>query len=156
MTIALQQTGQPKVDVFPLVGRVTIDGQPPEIERREAVIVMLFDATKHDLKLSQRPRSSECDDATGKFAFSIYELNDGVKPGIYVIVIAKLALSRLRRYLGPDQLHNLYNDPDKNAQIAEFCIEHKAPGKTDYEFRLTVAGVEPVENPGPHAVTAIP
>jgi hypothetical protein len=132
-----------------------IDGAPPEHDPRNPIVVMLVEREEQPNGRARRRRFAECN-ADEKFGFSTYEPNDGVKPGNYVIVIAKLARGPLRRYVGPDQLRNLYNDPDKNAQIAEFCIEHKAPGKTDYEFRLTVAGVEPVENPGPHAVTAIP
>jgi hypothetical protein len=154
MMAALQQTGQSKVDVVPLAGTVTIDGQPPKIEGREAVIVMLFDTTKPDLKLNQRPYV-ECDDA-GKFAFSTYEKGDGLKPGTYVVAIAELSETKPRRWLGPDRLENLYNDPDTNAANPDFKIEHGPPGKKDHEFRLTRAGAVPVENPGPHAVTAIP
>jgi hypothetical protein len=152
---ALKQAGHERERVFPLAGRIMIDGAPPEHDPRNPIGVMLVEREEQPNGRARRRRFAECN-ADEKFAFSTYEPNDGVKPGNYVIVIAKLARGPLRRYVGPDQLRNLYNDPDKNAQIAEFCIEHKAPGKTDYEFRLTVAGVEPVEIPGPHAVTAIP
>jgi hypothetical protein len=60
-----------------------------------------------------------------------------------------------RAYAGPDQFHNRYNDPDKNAQEATFQIEHKSPGRGDYEFHLLIAGAEPIEIPGPHALTSL-
>ena len=48
-------------------------------------------------------------------------------------------------FVGPDQLMNLYSDPDTNGQIPEFKIDHKPPGKKDYAFNLAVAGKEPAE-----------
>ena len=154
MMIALQQTGRSKEAVFPFAGTVTIDGQPPKLEGRQSLIVMLFDTTKPDLKLSQRP-FVECDDA-GKFAFSTYEKGDGIKPGTYVVAVAELMETKPRLWLGPDRLNSLYNDPDRNAENRDFKIDHGPSGKKNHEFRLTRAGAEPVENPGPHAVTAIP
>jgi hypothetical protein len=55
----------------------------------------------------------------------------------------------------PDDLKNLYNDPEKNAQIPEFNLDVEAPGKADYVFRLTIEGKQPVTTPGAHAFTAI-
>ena len=60
-----------------------------------------------------------------------------------------------RGLLGPDQLKNLYNDPDKNKSIPEFHIDHKAPGRKDYVFDLKLAGKEPVEPPGQFALTSL-
>ncbi len=57
-------------------------------------------------------------------------------------------------FIPPDKLHNLYSDPDANAKLREFVIDHKAPGKTDYHFNLEVAGKGPVE-PGPHALNGL-
>ena len=59
-------------------------------------------------------------------------------------------------FIGPDDFHNLYNDPDANAKnFPQFVIDHLAPGKKDYEFNLEVAGKPPVESPGPHAMTKV-
>jgi hypothetical protein len=52
-------------------------------------------------------------------------------------------------------LKNLYNDPEKNANVPEFNIEHKPPGKRDYAFELNVVGEEPVLNPSPKSLVAI-
>ncbi len=57
-------------------------------------------------------------------------------------------------YRGPDGLKNLYNDPDKNKDIAEFVVEVTQPGRTDYDFSLSAAGKE-ARKPGPHAVKAL-
>ena len=58
-------------------------------------------------------------------------------------------------FKGPDELKNLYNDPDKNAEIPEFKIDLKPPGIKDAHFNLTVEGKEPVTTPGPHAITSL-
>jgi hypothetical protein len=154
---ALDQAGLKKESVFTLAGRLMIDGQPPAFDPRCAVVVVLVDAErKDDRKEVQRQphRFVECG-PEGKFSFSTYARDDGVQPGHYIVVFAKL--SRLDgSYYSPDQLHNLFNDPDKNALKPEFVIEHRSPGKSDYEFHLEVTGVDPIETAGPHAVTSLP
>ncbi len=91
----------------------------------------------------------------GRFAFNTYFDDDGVPPGRYVVTIAQLTYRKKRGYTGPDLLKNLYNDPEKNATVEQFKIEHKPPGRRDYSFDLRVAGEEPVATPGPKALTAI-
>lgn len=76
---------------------------------------------------------------------------DGVKTGTYVVTFAQPKLVGERRR-GPDALENLYNDPDKNAQVPEFKIDHQAPEKKDYVFDLKVAGM-PRGTTGPHSFT---
>jgi hypothetical protein len=145
---ALEQAGEKKEVVFPLSGRVLVDGEPPVYDPRSPVIVILIDREK-----SAEPAAShrfvECD-PEGRFFFSTYARDDGVKPGRYVVAIARLRRTAPRAYAGPDQFHNRYNDPDKNAQEATFQIEHKSPGRGDYEFHLLIA-----EIPGPHALTSL-
>jgi hypothetical protein len=148
---ALAGTGISKEPVFPLAGKITIDGQPPA-GRKEPVIVMLTDPDKLDVPPINRPLT-ECD-SQGHFEFATYTAGDGVRGGIYVITIAQFKNAKKRGYLGPDRLKNLYNDPEKNAKQAEFKIEHKSPGKKDYAFNLEIAGKE-AASPGPHAVTQI-
>ena len=151
---ALQQAGAQKEHVFPLSGRVTVDGAPAECDPRRPVIVVLIDRDT-TAEAARGRRFVECE-TEGRFSFRTYARNDGVKPGRYVVAIAKLERTGVDGYAGSDQFHNRYNDPDKNAQDATFEIEHNSPGKTDYEFHLTIAGAEPVETPGPHAITHIP
>ena len=77
--------------------------------------------------------------------FGTYTADDGVKAGIYVLTFAQLQPNG-NHSVGPDDLRNLYNNPDKNAEIAEFKIDHKAPGKKDYAFNFKLdnsAAVEP-------------
>jgi hypothetical protein len=147
MNAQLRATGLKKDNVYPLSGTVTIDGSPPP--PNATILVMLNDVSKPKLPLKQRAATS-CD-KEGKFVFTAYENGDGVKPGTYVITFAQVKV--VAGYpRGPDQLENRYNDPDKNAQLAEFKIEHQAPGKKDYAFDLKVAGVAPGESPGSFAL----
>jgi hypothetical protein len=59
------------------------------------------------------------------------------------------------RYRQPDELHNLYNDPDKNAKIDEFVLDLQPPGHSHHNFNLVVADKKPVEKPGPNAVVGV-
>jgi hypothetical protein len=148
----LKQTGQTRANLYALAGKVTIDGQPPHFVRPQRLVVMLNDPTKPDLPAILRP-CRECNDE-GEFAFGTYTKGDGFPAGTFVVTFAVLKVT-MRGLLGPDQLMNLYNDPDKNAQIPDFHIEHRAPGKTDYRFDLKIAGQQAVETPGPKALTEL-
>jgi len=136
-------------------GQVTIDGQPPgDFSQGSALFVSLH--RKQDDHLAP-PIHALCD-STGRFAFSTYSKEDGVAVGSYVVTIAKLRRAgRLGRGLfgPPDGLKNLYNDPEKNAQKSEFSVELEMPGKTDVRFDLAVEGQEPIESPGPRAITRV-
>jgi len=59
------------------------------------------------------------------------------------------------RFEPPDELQNLYNDPENNAKVPEFNVEIKSPGRSDWQFDLAVAGKEPVTNPGSKAITKL-
>jgi hypothetical protein len=150
---AMLDAGKTKGDVAPLAGRVTIDSQTPKFDDASfRLVVVLNEPDKLDVPASKRPQVEV--DPNGEFAFSTYGQKDGVKPGKYVVTFC---VFRNRSKLGlvpPDQLHNLYNDPDANGKIPEFVIDHKAPGKRDCSFNLQVAGKEPVAA-GPHAVTSV-
>ncbi|HUE18057.1 MAG TPA: hypothetical protein VMR25_28135 [Planctomycetaceae bacterium] len=145
----LSQMGQSRSAVFPLAGKVTIDGQTPQLaQRRQRLLVVLNDPAKPDAKPLERPYV-ECN-AEGEFAFRTYEMRDGVRPGNYVLTFAELTNVGKRGILGPDGLKNLYNDPDK----AEFPITHQAPGRTDYRFDLKLEGREPAQ-PGPRSFQGV-
>jgi hypothetical protein len=146
----LKQAGPNRRDVYPLAGKVTIDGQPPQFARPLRLVVMLNDPSNPNLaKRSIR----QCND-DGEFAFGTYRKQDGVPAGTYTVTFAVLKLTP-QGFVGPDQLTNLYNDPDKNALVPEFKIVHQPPGKTDCEFDLKLAGQTPVEPPGPNALTEL-
>jgi hypothetical protein len=144
----LRAQGLSRVPVYPLAGRVTVDGQPPQ-SNEHPLIVMLNDVSKPDIPFRQRPHVQVKQD--GQFAFDTYAHGDGVCSGKYVVTIARFTYSKKKGLLGPDQLKNLYNDPDKNSEIKDFVIDHHSPGQKNYLFALEVAGKEPLP-PGPHAL----
>jgi hypothetical protein len=152
----LSRTGQSKRSVFPLAGKVLVDGQPAQgATPGQKIIVVLFNRAQPNLRVSQRP-AVQCNER-GEFSFSTYGSGDGIDPGEYVVVIAQLFANKEHDFCeGPDGLKNLYNDPDKNGKIPEFTINHASPGKTDYIFDLKLAGKDPDSTPGPRAVTEIP
>ena len=147
---AYDVSGMKGTPLFPIAGAATIDGAPPEFtEPRKRLIGMLYDPEKPDLPIGTRPRVIVGTD--GKFIFS----EDGIAPGHYVLVFAVLKRKGQRNFTGPDELGNLYNDPDVNAKNPEFVIDHQAPGKKDYQIDLQVSGKPPVTTPGPHAMTKV-
>lgn len=146
----LKQAGPNRLNVYPLAGKVTIDGQPPQFARPLRLVVMLNDPS--NANLARRP-ARQCNDE-GEFAFGTYRKQDGVPAATYVVTFAVLKLTP-QGFVGPDQLKNLYNDPDKNAQVPEFKIVHQSPGRTDCLFDLKVADQTPVEVPGPNALTEL-
>jgi len=108
---------------------------------------MLNNHENPDDRRSQR-RFTVCA-SDGTFTFTTYTLGDGVPEGNYVATLAQLIARQDHTFMGPDQFENLYSDPDKS----DLKIEHKAPGKTNYLFEVQVSGRDPVNDPGPRAVT---
>ena len=147
----LKQEKIPRQTVHPLAGHVTIDGHPPGSDTN-VVIAVLNETRSPQVPVEKRPRTI-CTPA-GEFSFSTYLGDDGFAAGDYIITFAMLADTK-RGLLGPDQLKNLYNDPEKNKSIPEFHIEHNAPGRKDYAFDLKLAGKEPVQTPGQFALTGL-
>ncbi len=148
----LKRTGDNRGSLYSLAGKVTIDGQPAQYVKPRRLVMMLYDPTKPDLPPFKRP----CKDVSpeGTFAFGTYAKGDGLPAGKFVVTFALLRVTN-QGLLGPDQLNNLYNDPEKNALNPEFNITHQAPGKEDYAFDLKVAGQEGVAAPGPKALTEL-
>jgi hypothetical protein len=148
---ALATAGLKATSQYRIAGTAKIDGMPPEFkERKQRLVVVLCDPKKTDLPMDLRPFTLVREN--GHFTFT----EDGVPPGQYVLAFAVLKRKGQGHFVGPDALNNLYNDPDVNAKDhPELVIDHKAPGKTDYEFNLEAAGKEPVTSPGPNAVTKV-
>jgi hypothetical protein len=148
----LKQSGDNRASLYPLAGRVTIDGEPAHYVKPQRLVMMLYDPTRPDVPPFKRP----CKDvsAEGTFVFGTYAKGDGLPAGKFIVTFAVLEVTN-RGLLGPDQLNNLYNDPEKNDKIPEFHIDHQGPGKEDYVFDLKVAGKEGVRNPGPRALTEV-
>jgi hypothetical protein len=145
---AYQDLGLKPVATYPFAGKVTVDTEPPVAKsERSAFVVVAYDTVKPDAPAGSnafvflRPN--------GSFEFP------GLPPGKYVLLFADLEYTMKRGFYGTDALHNLYNDPDFNGKKPQFVIEHQAPGKTDYEFNLTVAGETPPAAPGAKALVGV-
>jgi hypothetical protein len=140
---SLEVNGRSEQAVVKFSGTVTIDGQPPTIDRRNPLFVFAYDP-KNPPKGRQLPFSTRCD-KNGHFEFNTYSTGDGLPAGSYVVLFAQ-------PNGGGDALKNLYNDPDQNAKEDRFQINLTSPGKTDWAFDLAVAGKDPNTTPGAHAV----
>jgi hypothetical protein len=149
-------------------GHVTVDGQPPEKDCK--LFVILNDPQHLDENARLRaPRLYVFCDTDGKFAFGTYDKEDGVPAGKYVVTFAEFhspppkAPGTPRRLVGvsgvhytePDELKNLYNDPDQNMKDDKFNLNLQAGSGADLNFDLTVSGRDPVAAPGPNAVKSI-
>ncbi len=151
---ALKARGETREAVYPLAGKVMIDGQPAQSRRTEnPVLVILNDTSKPDAPPRERRRVEV--DPEGAFAFSTYQPGDGVPAGTYVVTIVQFRFNKKKGLMGPDQLKNLYSDPEKNALLKDFVISHQSPGKRDYVFNLEIEGKE-AGTPGPHTLTELP
>lgn len=148
---AIKDTGGTKQTLAAFAGKVTVDGQPPSTADNHALVVMLYNSK--DPPSPKNPLlCTFCDDA-GNFAFGTYSRKDGVPAGSYVVLFANLkcAIYGNAGFHGPDQLNNLYNDPEKS----EFKVDVAPPGKTDYLYELKVEGKTPNTAPGARAITQI-
>jgi hypothetical protein len=146
-------------------GRVTVDAQPP---RSDCTLFVVLHRPDHlDEAAHLRGKGYQlfvpCD-TEGHFVFE-----NGVEPGKYVITFVELhprvspksggGGARMlrgsvtpRQFTQPDELKNLYNDPDKNIKDPNFNLNLAFPGRDDYQFDLAVAGKEAIEKPGPNAI----
>jgi hypothetical protein len=145
---ALANAGQKREAVYPLAGKITVDGLPPDLAEGECIVMTLKDPAnpKADGRMAIISRS-------GEFAFKTFGTDDGVKAGTYIATFTKLKRGRHKQYPGPDEFLNLYDDPDRNLkEYPELKIEHQPRGKKNYMFDLKIAGREAVAA-GPNAVT---
>jgi hypothetical protein len=142
----LERTGQSRESVFPLAGKVTIDGQVRTATKPGRRFVVSLYEMSDGSRFETASGVTECK-ADGSFAFETLREGDGVAPGNYVITFAELSYNRSRGYHGLDGLKNLYSDPVTNVKQSEFRIDHRAPGRTDHVFDLKVADEAPIERP---------
>ncbi len=148
--IQLKEANATRMPLARFAGTVTIDGQPPSLERNQALLVMLYDLKNPSA--DSLPLYVACD-PNGHFEFSTYQRGDGVRVGSYAVLFGKFRINPFGNAgtTSGDLLNNLYNDPDKST----FKYDLTPPGQTDYVFDLAVAGKQPIASPGPHAVTRI-
>jgi hypothetical protein len=162
------RTSQP---VAKFAGRVTVDGRTP---RKDCKLFVILNEPEHlgDAANAEAPKFYATCDANGNFAFTTNEPRDGVIPGKYIVTFVELhplqfdfpaghlrkpiRLGYRQRYVQPDELRNLYSDPEKNGRSENFNLDVELPGRDDYHFDLTVAGQEPIGLPGPNAFNSIP
>jgi hypothetical protein len=164
----------PKNPLAKFSGKVSIDGQPP---RKDCKLFVILTDPKHldENSRGMLPNYFAACDADGKFGFSTYIRHDGLSiRGKYVVTFVELhpygrsgptGGKALRgspathdagaRYGRPDELKNLYSDPDKNIKDPKFLLDLQPPGRDDYHFDLVVAGKEPIAHPAPHAVRTL-
>ena len=89
LAVQLKAANATKGDVFPLAGRILVDGEPAHTASlSQRILVVLFDPAKPSLAVNQRP-IAECN-PQGEFAFTTYGDADGVAPGKYVVAFAEL------------------------------------------------------------------
>ena len=150
-----------KVTVAKFAGHVSVDGQAKAQDPKGGTLFVVLNDPQH---LDKGAKAQATCDAEGNFAFTTYATGDGAPTGKYVVTFAQLHVAAsggraggVRRpsltmeYKGPDALKNLYSDPEKNKDNPTFVVDILPPGRTDYDFSLTVAGKEPVKTPGPYA-----
>jgi hypothetical protein len=144
--------------VAKFAGRVSVDGMPQV--GTDQLFVFLADPQHPEKPKKYYARCNP----DGSFEFTTYLQGDGVTLGKYVVGVVALRAGQKSAsagpaggpvpYRGPDGLKNLYNDPDKNKDVKEFVVDVTQPGRTDYEFNLSVAGKDP-GTPGAHSLKYI-
>ncbi|HEV7998408.1 MAG TPA: hypothetical protein VGP63_00925 [Planctomycetaceae bacterium] len=149
-----------RVEIVKFEGTIAVDGQSPTKPGTKLFIIL--NDPKNPQDPAKQPKLVGGVDEEGNFFFSTNAARDGVEAGNYVVTFVQLhhrkALFGKRRgtlFEPPDELKNLYNDPDKNAANPQFNVDIKKPGRTDWNFNLAVAGEDPVIAPGPHAITKL-
>jgi hypothetical protein len=150
-------------------GQVTVDAQPPS---KDCTLFVILHRPDHlDEAAHMRGKGyqlyARCD-PEGNFKF-----RNGVEPGKYVLSFVELHSQvgkksgggfgvshggdgNPRDFLRPDELKNLYNDPDENVKEQAFNLNLAYPGTEDYHLDLAVAGKDGVDNPGANAIVGTP
>lgn len=140
-----------RAELAKFAGKVTVDGQPPV---EGTVMLVMLNDPKMPSRRNQPTQYTACA-PDGTFEFSTSLRGDGTPAGSYIVTFVELHPQGNQGYFPPDELKNLYNDPDKNATKPEFHVELTPPGKTGCTFDLKVAGEHPVEQPGANATTEV-
>lgn len=96
-------------ETFPVVGQVTVDGQPPDTPIK---------ITCHDMNGmdQEHPSVSWCmTGEDGKFEISTYEQGDGVPEGEYALTFLWGQMNLVSMgYGGPDRLNGRYTEPEES------------------------------------------
>jgi hypothetical protein len=168
-----------KVKIGKFSGHVTVDGKTPPSQ--DGMLFVILNDPEHP-KAGGKV-CANCNEE-GNFEFTTYLRGDGAPVGKYVLTFVQLSAAKpaarsensksgksgggggmraggggigrvSQDYAGPDALKNLYSDPEKAKANPEFLVEIAEPGRTDYDFKLSLAGKEPVKTPGAYAATSL-
>jgi hypothetical protein len=145
----MKAAGEQPLTLAKFAGKVQVDGSPPKPEEGHALVVMLYPSQPNKTILVAR-----CG-ADGAFEFTTEKKGDGVPKGSYVVLFGEFKIGARAAYKQPDDLKNLYDDPDKNGQDSQFKVDLQPPGKTGCQFDLKLAGQE-AASPGPNAILRLP
>jgi hypothetical protein len=156
-------SGAKREPVAKVSGHLSVDGQPPASDGR--LYVILNDPQHLVVADKEQPKHFARCDEEGNFTFTTYVTGDGVPYGKYVVTFLGLHRPRgghvgrragfKQDFVGPDDLKNLYSDPEKNQTDQTFQINVEPPGRSDYDFNLSVATKDPVPTPSKYAPTRI-
>lgn len=111
LTGCKEPKGGPRLDVVPIEGEVTVDGEPPK-----DAFVHLHPVTPHQMPREGQVIASKGHvDESGKFQVSTYIQHDGAPPGDYKITITWNEATGLMKnaWDGPDRLKGKYADLEK-------------------------------------------
>lgn len=98
--------GPPRVDTFPIKGKLTIDGNP------EVGVAVKLNPVGKEVSAAN-VNSSTFTDADGAFTIGTYESGDGAPEGDYTLTFMWGTRSLVTgRYGGPDKLNERYLDPE--------------------------------------------
>ena len=145
---AFENAGKKREAVYPLAGKVTVDGIPRIFAEAEWIVMMLKDPAnpKPDGPYRLISRS-------GEFAFKTFGKDDGVKAGTYIATFSKLKPGQHKEYPWSGRVPQPLRRSGSNVkEYPELKIDHQPPGKKDYAFDLKIAGREAAAA-GPDAVT---
>ena len=96
---ALSRAGKTRGAVFPLAGKLTIDGQSPDLKPGVRLFVMLHGREKLDS--ASGPLFHAACKPNGEFSFNSYVQGDGIPAGKYVVTFVGLRQAFQRGYRGP-------------------------------------------------------
>ena len=146
---AMKAAGEQPLTLAKFAGKVRVDGAAPTPTDGHALIVMLYPSQPNKPVLAARCGPD------GNFAFTTEKKGDGVPAGSYTVLFGEFKIGARAALKQPDDLKNLYDDPDKNGQESQFKVDLQPPGKTDCDFDLKLAGQD-AGSPGPNAVLRLP
>ena len=106
-----QGCGEPRLDVYPVSGRVLIKGQPAA----NAEVIFFGQDEVHQSEMAPFPKAST--DANGTFTVTSYESGDGAPAGEYRVTVTcrkSAADDPELREMAPNVVPQEYSDPNES------------------------------------------